>query len=1095
MYRKTLLLLLLLTGAADLNLHAQLKPGERLITIHEKSITIAGLFKSIWEQARMYAFFSEQLLDPDEQIASVDFDRVPLDSVLSSVIGRKAIMWKYYDEIFVITEKDSSKLKQAPKRETVRASISGLITDTDGRPIQNASVLVNGSDKGTYTDINGKFILAAVKKKNSLTISCVGYCKKEVYVTEGETFTLQLENAVTDLDETIVIAYGTSTRRDLTGNIGKVAAKDIARQPAADPLLALQGRIPGLNITQLSGLPGGEVKVELRGQASITAGNRPLYIVDGVPFPSLSLTFNALKPIPPIGPLGASNPLNMFNVFDIESIEVLKDADATAIYGSRGANGVILITTKKAGVGKMKLEAGIYTGVGHVAHHQRFLNTEQYLQMRSEALINDGDVRQPGRDPDLVNWETTGRSYTDWEKKMLGGTAHISDAQLAIEGGTTMSAFRISGGYHKETTVYPGSYGYKKMSARAYYTLSSPDQKGRIMFTTTYVNEQNKLPRTDLATFSSLPPNTPNIYNKDGTLNWEHNTFDNPMAELQRPYKVGSNNLMITSVLSYELLPRLLLKTHAAYNVIQLNEIQINPWNSFNPYYGYGSRIGGFTYFSNGTMSDWIIEPQADYKWQSKDVTLQAVSGATFQEDVRDQKGLYASGFTSNSHLERVEAASSVDRIASFNYVYRYSAVFGRVTGNFLEKYILNLNVRRDGSSRFAPDTRFATFWSVGGAWIFSKDPWMQKALPVLSFGKLRANYGITGNDQIPDYGYYSTYGLSSLSYDQQVTWFPARLGAPNFKWERNAKLEFGLDLGLFRNKIMLRTSYYRHKSTNQIVNYRKPGTTGFSSVYNNYPAVVGNTGLELELNALTLQHGAFTWNTSFNISIPQSKLLFFDNLESTTYNAYLMVGKPLNIIKGLHYEKVDPSTGRYKFTYVDASGKVSDSALAFAKRIGTLFYGGLQHHFEFKKWQLDLLFYFVKQNRYDYLYIGEAPGVALLNKPAEVWDRWRTTGDNKPFQQFTQGEGAANNAYINIQRSDAVITDASFLRLRSLCLAYQLPQRWLDRLHLQQARCYLQGQNLVTLTGYGGRDPEVAADHQVYPPLRWWILGIQFTL
>lgn len=1086
MYRKPLFLLLLLTSGAVLNLCAQLKPGERPVTVHKKTITIADLFRSIGEQVRMHAFFSEQLLDPNEQI-SADFDRTSLDSVLSFVIGKKGLTWKYYDDAFVIIEDEHSKPGPA------ESLITGQVLDENGASIPGVSILVKNSDKRIQTDGNGKFTVDAVERKTSLVFSYMGYDTKEVSVSIGEKPTVRLTPSTTILDETVVIAYGASTRRKLTGSVSKVTAADIVKQSAADPLTALQGKAAGLNITQLSGLPGGEVKVELRGRTSITAGNRPLYIVDGIPFPSLALSFNALEPMPPIGPLGASNPLNMFNVPDIASVEVLKDADATAIYGSRGANGVILITTKKAGIGKMKMETGIYTGIGRVAHHPRFLNTEQYLKMRNEALRNDGQIAQAGADYDLLNWDTT--RYTDWEKKMLGGTAHISDAQLAIEGGNAMSTFRISGGYHRETTVYPGNFGYKKMSARAFYSLTNDNKKGRIVFNTTYVDEQNRLPPNDLAMFSTLPPNAPALYHPDGTLNWENNTFDNPMGQLERPYKAKSSNLMITSELSYDFLPNLYVKTNAAFNSIRMNEVQINPWYALDPSAGYGSSVGGFTYFSDGRMDDWIIEPKAGYNTAVGGGKLETLIGASFQQDIKDQRALYAYGFTSNNHLERLEAAYKIERIGSFGNRYRYSAFFGRVTYNWQEKYILSLNGRRDASSRFAPGKRLADFWSVAGAWIFSKEQWIQKTVPILSFGKLRANYGITGNDQISDHGYSNSYYYSSLSYGQQVNWFPARLGAPDYRWELNAKLEFGLDLGLFRDKIMLRTCYYRHRSTNQLVDHPQPGTTGFSSVYNNFNAGVRNTGIELELNTINLQRRSFTWNTAFNLSIPKNKLLFFPNLESTSYNSQLMVGQPLNINLGLNYEGVDPSTGTYRFTGVDSSGKLSYNVPKTPKRIGTLFYGGLQHHLEFRNWQLDLFFYFVKQNRYNYLYAGQAPGISLFNQPVEVLDRWQTTGDKRPFQRFTQGAGSAYYAYTNLQKSDVAITDASFLRLRSLCLAYQPPRRWLDRLHIQQARFYLQGQNLLTFTGYGGRDPEVAADHDVYPPLKWWILGVQLSL
>jgi len=1084
---------ILLTGTALPGLKAQLKPGERPVTYQAKNMRLADFFSIVWDQTRLQAFYNDEQLSSEERI-TVTFRQEPLDNVLAWILRKKGLTWYYREETFVIVPRKPGDplLGKLPEEKTME--ITGRVTDQDGAPLRNASVIVNGTQKGDHTDRKGRFTLSNIRKNTALTISCIGYFPKEIQVKNDSSLSVQLVRAVTGLDEVMVIAYGTSTRRNLTGSISRVTGEEIAKQPVSDPLLALQGRVSGLNIIQKTGLPGGEVKVELRGRNSIAAGNNPLYIVDGVPFPGTSLTLNNILPEgQTINPLGASNPLNLINVANIESIEVLKDADATAIYGSRGANGVILITTKKGKEGKLQMDANIYTGIGKMAHGVQYLDTKQYLQMRREAFVND-NTQPHAFDYDLTRWDTT--RYTDWQEVLLGGTAKITDGQLAFSGGSATTQVRISGGYRRETTAYPASFNYQKAAGGIHLALYTPDKRGKVAVVSNFVSEKNYLPQTDLARYVNTAPNAPAAYNEDGSLNWENGTFNNnPMAALERTYKGNTRNLLTNAVLGYKILDRqdhtLELKTSGGYNWVLMDEVQPNTLRALNPTY----NMPGFSYFSEGSINSWIVEPQASYQGRLGRSTLNVLIGTTFQEDVRNQKGFYAYGFTSDAQLENIELASSISPYGSAYYQYRYSAVFGRITYNWQGKYILNLTGRRDGSSRFGPGRQFANFGSIGAAWLFSTAPWVRHHLPFLSYGKLRASYGSTGNDQIADYGYYATYSPSSI-YDGLRGLSPTRLYNPDYSWELNKKLEIGLELGFRQDQLLFRAGYYRNRSSSQLVEYALSGLSGFNTIINNFPALVQNTGIELELNTVNIKNERLNWTTAFNITIPYNKLLAFPDIEYSSYSNTYVVGQPLDILKGFHYTGVDPATGIYQFEDVNKDGKISYyEDYTTTKRTGTFLYGGLQNSLEYKGWQLDVLFQFVKQNRFNYLYSYYAPGGAL-NQPAGVMDRWQAPGDRSNVQRFTQiaGETVAI-ADVNLGNSDAVITDASFIRLKNLSLGYRLPDKWLKRAHVQSARFYLQGQNLLTFTPYKGRDPEVATDQDVYPPLRVWTLGLQLTL
>lgn len=1084
---------ILLAGTALPGLKAQSGPGERPVSYQAKNMRLADFFSIVWDQTRLQAFYNDEQLSSEEKI-TVTFKQEPLDNVLAWILRKKGLTWYYREETFVIVPRKPGDplLGKLPGEKTME--ITGLVTDQEGAPLRNASVIVNGMQKGDHTDRKGRFTLSNIRKNTTLTISCIGYFPKEMQVESDSSLSVQLVRAVTGLDEVMVIAYGTSTRRNLTGSISRVTGEEIAQQPVSDPLLALQGRVPGLNIIQKTGLPGGEVKVELRGRNSIAAGNNPLYIVDGVPFPGTSLTLNnILEDGRSISPLGASNPLNMINVANIESIEVLKDADATAIYGSRGANGVILITTKKGKEGKLQMDANIYTGIGKMAHGVQYLNTEQYLQMRREAFAND-NTQPHAFDYDLTRWDTT--RYTDWQELLLGGTAKITDGQLAFSGGSATTQVRINGGYRRETTAYPASFNYQKAAGGIYLALYTPDQRGKVSVVSNFVSEKNYLPRKDLAAFSSTAPNAPEVYNAGGSLNWEGGTFvGNPMAELMRTYKGKTQNLLTNAVLSYKILDQenhaLELKTSGGYNWMLMDEVQPNPIRSFNPVY----NQPGVSYFSAGSINSWIVEPQASYRGHLGDGTLEALVGTTFQEDVREQEAVFATGFTSDALLENMQAATSLSPFGSAYYQYRYSALFGRITYNWQGKYILNLTGRRDGSSRFGPGRQFANFGSIGAAWLFSTEPWVRHTLPFLSYGKLRASYGSTGNDQIADYGYYSTYSPSSI-YDGLRGQSPTRLYNPDYSWELSKKLEIGLELGFRQDQLLFRAGYYRNRSSSQLVEYALPGMSGFNTIISNFPALVQNTGIELELNMVNIKNERVSWTTAFNITIPSNKLLAFPNIENSSYNNTYVVGQSLDILKGFRYLGIDPVTGIYQFEDANKDGKLSYADYVATKRTGTFLYGGLQNSLQYKGWQLDVLIQFVKQHQFNYLYTYNAPGVAMINQPAGVMDRWQAQGSSGNVQRFTQAYGEeAVDADFNLGRSDAAITDASFIRLKNLSLGYHLPDKWLKAAHLKNARFYLQGQNLFTITPYKGRDPEVAADQDVYPPLRVWTLGLQLTL
>lgn len=781
------------------------------------------------------------------------------------------------------------------------------------------------------------------------------------------------------------------------------------------------------------------------------------------------------------------SPLNSIDPQSIESIEVLKDADATAIYGSRGANGVILITTKKGQVGETKVDVNYYKGAGRVTSMMDLLNTEQYLEMRKEALANEGTSPQTW-DYDLTAWDQS--RYTDWQKELIGGTAQTDDAQLSISGGNNFTQYYIGGGYHRETTVFPGNNADERISTHINLVNTSPNAKFKSTVSFNYSTGSTDLYKSDLTGIAlSLPPIAPKIYDENGNLNWENSTWRNPFGELRNSYEANTNSLTGNVVLSYKLLPSVEFNASVGYTNMNMKAILKTPISSYDP--SLAPYVRNTSAFTNSSFQNWVIEPQVNWQEQIGNGFFDVLVGASFLDEKTEGVGQYASGFSSEALMGNIGSASNIS-LSTSNYAqYRYQAVFARANYKYNEKYILNLTGRRDGSSRFGPGNRFANFGAIGMAWIFSNENFIKNTATFLSFGKLRASYGLAGNDQLGDYAYLDTYS-SSGTYQGIDALNPNRLYNPDFSWETNRKLEVSLELSFFDDKISLETTYYRNRSSNQLVGYSLPPTTGFTSIQANLSATVQNTGLEAILATTNIQKPNFSWLTSLNITVPRNKLVEYPNLQGSPYATRYVVGQPLDISKLYNYLGVDSETGIYQFEDINGDGVISTPDRQTVRFVGRDFYGGIQNSLSYKGVQLDLLFQFVKQTGHNYLRagFGAAPG-QRANQPELVLNRWRSEGNPAVLQRFGTSP-AVQTAYTNFIRSEQVIGDASFIRLKNLALSYTFPSSWMEETPIKMGRIFVQGQNLLTVTNYKGLDPEI--QNNKLPPLQILTGGIHLT-
>ena len=959
----------------------------------------------------------------------------------------------------------------------LQQTVTGVVKDEQGMPLPGVTVTVKGTNRGTATNLDGEYEIE-VGPQGKLLFTYVGFKKLETAVDRRRTINVVLEQDITALDEVEINAgYYNTTRRESTGNIARVTADEIELQPVVSPLQALQGRMAGVEIIPGGSHPGMASTIRIRGRNSLREeGNFPLYIIDGVPVNSI--------PVESLSNLGAVgiDPLNNFDLANIQSIEILKDADATAIYGSRGANGVILITSKKASPGELKFRSTVFTGASHVPRKVDLLDTQQYLEIRNVAFENDGMEPNEQNAYDLILWDQN--RYTDWQEEFFGGSSPITDINLSVSGGDSKNSFRLSGSYHNEGTVFLGDHDYNRVTAALYTAHASEDDRLNLALSVNYGIDHNDLVGyMDLSIPAfQLAPNAPHLFNDDGSLHWEEWSdagLDNPLAGFHNTSATRGQTLNSGFLISYKLAEGLDLKSNLGYTTFDGDELVKRPKRSYNP--ASSQYINLSNHFQTKRRS-WIVEPQLQFYQFFGKSKLDALVGATFQQSKVDVLGQQGEGYVSESLIGNLSAAQNINVHLNQKNEYRYNAIFARIGYNWDRKYYINLTGRRDGSSRFGPGKRIANFGAVGGAWIFTEEAFVAENLPLLSFGKLRGSYGTTGNDQIGDYGYLdsyeSTFGPGGI--------YPNQLANPEYSWEVNKKFEAAIDLGFLKDQFNLSVSWYQNRSSNQLVGYPLPAITGFNTVQANLPATVQNSGWEFEVSADIAKNAAILWQTSLNLTVPENKLIRYPNLEQSSYANTYKVGKPLDILLLYQYSGLNPDTGLYTVTDVNEDGRIDIEDRTVPWHQGREFFGGINNSLSYKSFSLQFLWQFVKQEglltMFDAGFLG--------NQRADVI---QALEPNSRFQRISTSFDALS-AYSDVLNSTFSVVDASFLRLKNLSFAYSVPGEILQHLGLENGKIFLNGQNLLTLTKYKGLDPEQPYGGISFVGLRTLTAGLQLT-
>lgn len=1068
------------------------------INLSERNVSLESVLHKMEKQSG-YTFFSNSEFIGALPNVSLYVKNATLSEALDALLSRVSLSYSIVGKTVVITPVSES-VNGIKKMDALL--IIGAVLDEQGKPIPGANVKVKGTIQRTVTDQDGKFRILVLSTDVILQISYVGFQPREIPVKGLKNpFVIELKAVTSDLDQIQVMAYTTTTKRLNTSNSVTITAEEIAKHPVNNILDAIKDRVPGLFVEQRTGNPGGSYNVTIRGTSSFGA-NSPLYIIDGVSFPA-----NGTLPFAPRNSGGTStanqflggNALNYLNPADVESIDILKDADATAIYGSRGAFGVILITTKKGKQGKPRLNVNSYTGFVVRGSFPKLLNTDQYLMLRREALKNDG-LTPSATDLDLNGTWPQDR-YTNWQKELMGGDGLTNTVNATYSGGSGNTNFLIGTNYNKQGSIQLGKGSNRGGGARFDINNTSPDNKFYIDFSGSYSSTVNDAIPIDFSgsTTTLSAPNAPPLYLPNGQLNWE--TGSNPLSALNLTYRAVTNNLTANTEFRYKPVKGLTLTTRLGYNVLTTNEFSATPTTYFNP--AVNSVANTTSYVNNFNIRTINIDPNARYQITlGKKSTLSAIVGATLQDQSNMLNTIRGTNFTTDALL--VNPATAVSVVPTYNKtVSRYIGFFGVLNYNWDNKYILDINARTDGSTKFAPGHRFGTFGSIGGAWLISEEKWFKDNIPFISFAKLNGSIGTLGGDGISNYQYLDRYQALTTTYQQKPVLIPQGPSNPDLHWEKKTSRDIALNLEFFKGKISILANYFRNVSSDLLTAQQLADVAGFQIFTQNTPGEIENKGYEFSLRTRNVEAKNFSWSTYFQISVYRNKLLSYDNLGKVGANFNYIIGQTVNGIKLFKYAGVDPETGNYFFV----SPKNGTGQNLFGINLNTVsdrtefadlqprFFGSISNTFTYKAFTVD--FTFTGRKRMGLNFQGQqpnSPGFFNVNSSINALDRWQKPGDITDVPKATTNFLDNQVGQANFKTSTGAYEMITYAKLQNLSINYNFKAEFLKKAHISVLSVFLRGENLLTISKYGDMDPENLSVSAT-PPLRVFTAGFNITL
>lgn len=1013
------------------------------------------------------------------------------DSLLHRIFAEQPFLkFKLISNRLAISLKSKEEIDNS--RAHFEYRIRGRVLNDSANPLPGATVQLRSKRYGVATDSLGNFSIVW-SIDDTLDISHVSFKAFELpWKRTKKPLIVQLISK----DPMPPVAITTGYFSKEKGNTAGASQIKVGINPGNDVLKIIQENISGVLAPPTSGLPGSTHKFQFRGNTSLGSlseanyrpSNSPLFVVNGIPWapalrPVNQLTTMVGEPKAPGISAAGSDPFFTINPLDIESITLLKDAEATAIYGARGANGVILITTKKGTSRQPRLTISVSYGAGRSLPTMALMNTSQYLAMRREAFRNDNITPTAAQAPDLLVWDTTRNQ--DVSKLLLNGTARSLNEHFSFSQGDSLFQFLLNGGFSSQSSVLPSNIYGKRWSLLSDFSFRSKNKKLKTGISAYSSISENKWLAENVMYATLLAPNAPVLKDSAGNFIWNEKgySFRNPLSYFQNIDYIQTRNTLLHTYVQYKIFSRLRFETSIGYQRINVEEKNKLPASAQNPDL---APTGSYNE-ANNQFTTWIVEPGLHYTDNfGEHLQVQALLGASWSSQLNNWWVQRYSGYT-NDGLLGIPSAAQASTYTSDRSRYLFLSTFARIKLTYKSKYFLSATARRDGSSRFGPENRYANFGAIGAGWIF----WETNKNGYNSFAKLRGSFGSTGNDQIGDYAYLNIWNTASQSYQGLNGIYPSGLANPYYQWEVTRKLEVGIEL-LINNNFSTTITAYRNRSKNQIINFVLPGQTGFGQVAKNFPAIIENTGIETDA-AFKKTWGHFSWCSKLTLAIPKNKLVRFDDLENSNYANKLMIGKPLNIVIVQRFTGVNASTGLY--TIADQEEKLAGS-------LDPVFFGGLHNTLKFKQVELSTYLEFRKQKAphiltymYNYLPPGQTNDAFFSNQPTDLENRWRAPGDEASWQKVsTQTTGSVKNAINNWLNSDAQLVDASYLRLKNVQGSFAFPDKFCEKRHIKEASVYISADNLFTITPFKGADPELQAPFSL--PLQKTItIGVQVTL
>ncbi|UKT62529.1 SusC/RagA family TonB-linked outer membrane protein [Pedobacter mucosus] len=945
-------------------------------------------------------------------------------------------------------------------------TIKGLVKDQKGLPLPGVSVKVKGSNQGASTADNGSYSITAPKDA-VLEFTFIGFKTIEESINNRTTITVTMTDDNQQLNEVVVIGYGTTTKKDLTTAVVSISSKDIENQPITNPLQAIQGRAAGVQISSQSGKPGAGISVTIRGNTSINASNSPLYVIDGV----------------------TSRDASFLSPNDIESLTILKDASAAAIYGSSGANGVILITTKKGSSDKIRVAFNAFTGFSNLWQKQDVLNKDQYVALMSELKYDVAGL---------------GNQNTDWQD-LAFGTGTQNSYQASVSGGIKGGVYSFSTGYQQDkgvvdpaqldkyTAHFNGSQSitsWLKLSANAALTQSNSID----------VSDNNNGARGGTILSALTTPPTIGIYAANGTYAFN-------------PYKGGSENPVANAFAAknsnrnFRFLGAFAAEVNFTKNFSFKSSISTNNNDNRYSYFidpystDYGRAQKGVRNANRSTDRVWLNENIFNYNKTWGKNAFTATGGMTLQESKYYYLGYNEQNFLDASGTLLTRGTSIPNQLPTVSQWSKRSYL-ARVTYAYDSKYLFSTNFRADGSSRFGPDNRYGYFPSASVGWRISGENFL-KDVKAINDLKLRASWGKVGNDEgIGDYSYLELYSPTA-----QGSYLLSQLQNSSLKWEETTQTNIGLDLSMFNSRIVFTADAYLKKTKDLLINQPLPNSTGFSSI----PANVGNMenkGLEFVLSTKNIIGDKFTWSTDLNFSLNRNKVTSLGTkVESISFGGIyerdaairVLPGRPLGSFFGYVANGVDPQTGNIAYADLNNNGITGSDDPADRTFIGSAqpkFTYGFNNTFTYQNFGLNFLFQGVQGNQMFNASRMELEGMNdSKNQSTVVLDRWTTPG------QITSVPKAIRDNTSNTLTSSRFVEDGSYLRLKTATLSYNFGSMSLGKLKMSKVMLYATGYNLLTFTKYTGLDPEVnvnsangpamGIDYGTYPQSRTFLFGV----